>query len=182
MNNTTQHQPTLLKLIIQTSVVHTITYMFTGILALVFLDYTNAFSNGPLACFMRPTDDPMVMAGVLFQPIRGLVFALAFYPLRNSFFGRQKGWLILWWTLVALGILSTFGPAPASIEGMIYTIIPTTITSYVEIVPQALLLSAILVYWVNHPEKKWLNWVLGILFVIAMFLPILGLVTKSIQP
>jgi len=44
-----------------------------------------------------------------------------------------------------------------------------------EVVPQALLLSLILHYWVNHPAQKWLNWVLGIIFAIVMLLPILGL-------
>jgi hypothetical protein len=32
---------------------------------------------------MRPMTDPLVIAGPLFQPLRGLVFALVFYPLRD---------------------------------------------------------------------------------------------------
>jgi hypothetical protein len=172
-------RPTIASLIVKTGIVHTLTYMFMGILAFNFLNYTQAFSSGPLACFMRPTSDPLIMLGPLFQPIRGLIFALAFYPLREPLFGRKNGWLVMWWLLVALGILSTFGPAPASIEGMIYTIVPTTFTSYVEIVPQAFLLSTILYYWINHPEKKWLNWVLGILFFIAMVLPLLGRLAQA---
>lgn len=64
---------------------------------------------------------------------------------------------------------------------MIYTIIPTTLTSYVEIVPQAFLLSAILYYWVNHPEMNWLNWMVGILFVIAILLPVLGVLAVRMQ-
>ena len=87
---------------------------------------------------MRPTTDPMVMAGPLFQPIRGLVFALVFYPLREILFTKKNGWLIMWWILVALGILSTFGPAPGSIEGMIYTVIPlrSQLTGWLEVVPK----------------------------------------------
>jgi hypothetical protein len=177
MDNTSR--PTIASLIVKTGIAHTLTYMFMGILAFNFLNYTQAFSSGPLACFMRPTSDPLIMLGPLFQPIRGLIFALAFYPLREPLFGRKNGWLVMWWLLVALGILSTFGPAPASIEGMIYTTVPTTFTSYVEIVPQAFLLSAILYYWINHPEKKWLNWLLGILFIIAMALPLLGRLAQS---
>ncbi len=92
----------------------------------------------------------IVMAGPLFAPIRGLIFALAFYPLRETLFGRKKGWLIVWWLLVALGILSTFGPAPGSVEGMLYTVIPITqqLSGWLEVIPQALLLSVILFYWV----------------------------------
>lgn len=172
MNNSSQ--PTLWGLIVKTSVAHTLTYFLMGILAYNFLNYSQAFASGALACFMRPTDSPWVAAGPMLQPIRGLIFALAFYPLREIFFGRRNGWLILGWVLVALGILSTFGAATGSIEGMIYTIIPTSITSYVEVVPQAFLFSALLFYWVNHPEKKWLNWVLGILFALVMLMSALG--------
>ncbi len=177
MNNI--HEPRLLGLIIKAVVVHTITYFVMGILAYTFLNYTEAFANGPLACLMRPTTDVWVKAGVLFQPIRGVIFALVFYPLRGPLFGKKNGWLVMWWTLVGLGILSTFGPAPASIEGMIYTNLPLpSISSYIEVVPQALLLSAILFYWVTHPDKKWLSWLLGGLFVVIMLLPILGLLVK----
>jgi hypothetical protein len=57
--------------------------------------------------------------------------------------------------------------------------IRSQITGWLEIVPQAILLSALLCYWVNHPEKKWLNWVLGILFFVAMALPVLGLLVRK---
>ena len=82
---------------------------------------------------------------------------------------------------MALGILSTFGPAPGSIEGMIYTLIPLTdqLTGLLEVVPQALLLSVILFYWVNHPEKKWLNRVLGSVFFLMLLLPVLGLLVAQ---
>ncbi|MBK8780643.1 MAG: hypothetical protein IPO22_02315 [Anaerolineales bacterium] len=93
---------------------------------------------------------------------------------------QQKKWLAhLWWTLVALGILSTFGAAPGSVEGIIYTIIPTSITSYVEVVPQAFLLSAILYYWINHPEKKWMNWVMGILFLLVVLMSVMGVMAAN---
>jgi hypothetical protein len=175
----TSNKPTLTELIIKTSVVHTVTYFVMGILALTFLNYSEAFSTGALGSFMRPTDSAWVAAGPMFQPIRGLIFALAFYPLREIFFNRKNGWLILWWVLVALGVLSTFGAAPGSVEGMIYTVIPVTITSYVEVVPQAFLLSAILFYWVNHPEKKWISWVLGIFFVLIILMSALGVMAAN---
>src|SRR5689334_15660340 len=168
----TSNQPTLGALIVKTSLVHTVTYFVMGILAFKFLNYTEAFANGPLGLFMRPTDSPWVAAGPMFQPIRGLIFALAFYPLREIFFSRKNGWLILWWVLVALGILSTFGAAPGSVEGIIYTVIPVSVTSYLEVVPQAFLLSAVLFHWINHPEKKWISWVLGIFFILIILMSV----------
>jgi len=175
------HQPSLLGLCSKTAVVHTITYFFMGALASTLLNYKEAFARPEMACWMRQFNDPLVMAGPLFQPIRGSVFALAFYPLREVLFGQKGGWLVLWWVLVALGILCTFGPALGSIEGMIYTLVPrlNQIKGWIEVVPQALLLSALLCYWVNRPDKKWLNWTMGIVFVLLMVLPILGLVSRK---
>ncbi len=170
-------QPGLLGLTARTIVVHTITYFLMGLLASTLLGYAQAFAAPWMACWMRQLDDPMVAVGPLLQPVRGLIFALVFYPLRGVLFGRKNGWLIMWWLLVALGILSTFGPAPGSVEGMLYTVIPISqqLSGWLEVVPQALLLSAILFYWVNHPQQRWLNWVLGILFVVTLLLPALGL-------
>lgn len=175
-------KPGLPTLAVKTIVVHTITYFLMGLLASTLLGYAEAFAKPWMACWMRQTDDAIVMAGPLFQPIRGLIFALAFYPLREVLFGKKKGWLVQWWLLVALGILSTFGPAPGSVEGMLYTVIPVSqqMTGWLEVVPQALLLSAILFYWVNHPEKRWLNWLMGALFVVMLVLPALGLLVTAL--
>ncbi|MBN1875603.1 MAG: hypothetical protein JXA33_15365 [Anaerolineae bacterium] len=169
-------QPGLLELIVKTSVSHTMSYFLMGLIASTSLNYAARFARPEMICWMRQLDDPLVMAGPLFQPIRGVIFALAFYPLREIVF-KKRGWLVMGWLLTALGILSTFGPAPGSVEGMIYTVLPILgqITGWLEVVPQAFLLSALLFYWVKHPEKRWLNWVLGIGFVLILLLPILGL-------
>jgi hypothetical protein len=122
------------------------------------------------------------MAGPLFQPIRGIIFASALYPLRGVLFAERRGWLILWWLLLALGVLSTFGPASGSVEGLIYTIIPARaqILGLWEVLLQSLLFSVILFYWVNHPGKRWLDWTLVVAFSIVVILAVLGLlVTPS---
>jgi hypothetical protein len=170
-------RPGIVALLVKTIVVHTITYFLMGLLAFTLLGYAEVFARPWMVCWMRQTNDTLVIAGTLFQPIRGLIFGLAFYPLRESVFGKKNGWLVLWWLLVALGILSTFGPAPGSVEGLLYTVIPVSqqMSGWLEVVPQALLLSAILFYWVNHPEKRWLNWLMGVVFVVALLLPTLGL-------
>ncbi len=161
----------------KTVVVHAITYFVMGLLASTLLDYGSWYAESYLSGFMRQIDDPIVMAGPLFQPIRGLLFAVVFYLLRDLLFGRKNGWLIMWVMLVFVGILSTFGPSPGSVEGMIYTIVPfwDHLKGWPEVMIQALLFSLILAYWVNHPEKRWLTWLLVALFVIMMLLPALGL-------
>jgi hypothetical protein len=82
----------------------------------------------------------------------------------------------MWLLLVVVGIFSTFGPSPGSIEGMIYTTLPLgfQLIGLPEVILQSLLLSVILCYWVKHPEKKWLNWALGALFLLVLLFAGLG--------
>lgn len=170
----------LFGLTVKTLIVHTVTYMFVGLFAFIFLDYSEGFTAPELACWMRQTNDPMITAGPLIQPIRGIIFGLAFYPIREVLFRKKSGWLITWWLLVALGILSTFGPAPGSVEGLLYTILPVSYTTYLEIGVQSFLLSLILFLWVNNSDKRWLSWVLGILFGITIFLSAMGVITSGL--
>ena len=169
--------PRFAPLAIKTVVVHTITYVIAGVLALKINHYDTTFAQPPLSYVMRPTTSRLVMAGPLFQPIRGLIFATAIYPLRDVLFGTRRGWLVLWWLLLALGVLSTCGPAAGSVEGLIYTTIPARaqILGLWEVVLQSLLLSIVLVHWVNRPHERWLNWTLGVTFTVVMLLPVHGL-------
>jgi hypothetical protein len=172
---------TLPSLTIKTIVVHTVTYFVAGILAYTINDYRTTYSQPPLSYLMRPTTDRLVMAGTLFQPIRGVIFALAFYPLRSVLFATPRGWLTLWWLLLALGVFSTFGPAFGSVEGLIYTTIPvrSQLLGLWEVVLQSFVFSFILFRWVDQPNKRWLSWTLGAAFCIVLLLPVLGLLTTK---
>ena len=112
---------TLGGIVLRTVVVHTTTYMFVGAIALVAFDYPTLFAEPWFRDFFRPINDPMVMAGPLFQPIRGVLFGVVFYLLHVSLFGTKHGWATIWIILVVVGVLSTFGAAPGSVEGLIYT-------------------------------------------------------------
>ena len=176
MENT---QPRFLTLAAKTVVSHTLTYFVMGILAFHFLHYAD-FINKPDSG-MRPTTSPFVMLGPALQIFRGVLFASVLYPFREILFGRRNGWLLIAWILIGIGILGTFAAPPGSLEGYIYTTVPIRLQlrGYLEIVPQALLLSALLFYWVRHPGKTWLNWLLGLGYVILAFLPILGLLASK---
>jgi len=171
----TNPQPRFLPLAAKTAVCHTITYFIMGLLAYRFLHYAELFAQPNSG--MRPVTDPLVLAGPLFQPLRGVLFAAVFYPFRETLFGRKHGWLLMGWMLIAVGILGTFAAAPGSMEGLIYTTIPVGVQlrGLLEIIPQALLLSALLYYWVNNPGKKWLTWLLTIVFALLMAVSVLGL-------
>ena len=157
-------RPSLGELVVKTIVTHTLTYFLVGLAAFWSFAYARKFAEPGVRSLMRQTDDPLVMAGPLFQPIRGLLFGLVFYLLREPLFGARTGWLVLWLVLVVVGILGTFGPAPGSVEGMIYTTLPFRfqLESLPEIVVQALALSTLVVASglhcitcrQNRPEKE----------------------------
>lgn len=164
-------------LTLKTIVAHTITYFLVGLVAFTVLNYTELYARPEVAAYMRQTSDPIVALGPALQPIRGVLFAVVFYLLRDSLFGRKHGWLIMWAMLALLGIFSTFGPASGSVEGLIYTTIPASDQfsgGLLEVLTQSLLFAALLTYWVNHPQKRWLTWLLAIAFVLVMLMSIMG--------
>ena len=113
----TQKRPTLLEALVKTIVTHTVTYFIMGLLASTILDYARFFAESGLNVMMRPTSDPLVMVGPLFQPIRGILFGLVFYLLREPFFGKKNVWLVMWIVPVVGGILGTVGPSPLFLQG-----------------------------------------------------------------
>jgi hypothetical protein len=172
-------QPRFFPLAAKTVVCHTITYFVMGALAFHFLHYANVINNPKSG--LRPVTSPWVLLGAPLQVFRGVLFATVFYPFRERLFRGKNGWLLMGWMLIALGILGTFAAPPGSLEGFIYTTTPAAsqLLGYLEVVPQALLLSALLCYWVNHREKKWLNWMLGIVYALCVILPIAGLIAPK---
>ena len=146
-------QPRFLTLAVKTVICHTLTYFVMGALAYHFLHYADVM-NKPNSG-LRPATDPLIMFGTALQVVRGVLFATVFYPFREILFGRKNGWLLMAWMLIGLGILGTFAAPPGSLQGFIFTMTPAAsqLRGYLEVVPQALLLSALLFYWVRHPEK-----------------------------
>jgi hypothetical protein len=162
---------------LKAAIVHTVSYFVVGLLAFTFFDYSTKFADPIVANMFRQTDHPLVAAGPLFQVLRGFLFGVVFYFLREMIFPRKHGWLILWLVLIIVGILSPFGAAPSSIEGMVYTVLPSWfhIVGLPEILVQSGLLAFLTHYWVNHPEKKWLNWIFGITFILTILMSSLGI-------
>jgi hypothetical protein len=86
----------------------------------------------------------------------------------------------MWWLLSALGILSTFGPAPGSIEGIVYTILPLSISTYLEVTLQSFALSGILFLWINNSNKRWLTWIMSTIFVLLLLATVMGIFSSNI--
>jgi len=171
---------TLWTVVAKTTVVHTVTYFTVGLVAMGVFRYSRRLADPAISATMRGTDDPLVRAGVLFQPIRGALFGLVFYLLRDVVFAQSTGWLVLWATLVVLGIVSTFGPARGSIEGLIYLKHPFTKlwVGMFEVLFQSFLLAVVTFCWVTQADSVWLTRILLFLFAISLVLPALGLLAR----
>jgi hypothetical protein len=169
-------KPSLASTLVKTTLTHTVTYFLMGLAALALLGYADKYADPAVSTLMRQTTDPLVAAGPLFQVIRGVLFGLVIFLLRDLVLDRKHGWLTLWVVLVIVGVISPFGAAPASIEGMIYTTLPLWfhINGLPEILLQSLLLAGIATWWINHPQNKWMGWLMGIIFTIILLLGTAG--------
>ena len=75
-------------IVLKTLVTHTLTYSLAGMLALTLFNYAELFADPNNEYPMRLVSNPLVIAGPLFQPIRGLLFGIVFYLLRDILFRR----------------------------------------------------------------------------------------------
>lgn len=171
-------QPSFWSILYRTIVVHTVTYFATGVAAAILLDYAARMNRPDVAPIIRKITDPILMASPLFQPIRATLLAVVFYLFKDVLFGKPKGWLTMWCMLVVVGILTPFSASWGGIEGMIFFNLPVWdhIVGWPEVLIQTLLLSAVLTYWVNHPESKRLRIILFLGFVLTLLLPTILLV------
>jgi len=139
---------------IKIMVVHTATYIAAGILALHFL-YSKGFWDQAVASgYMRPLTSKWVMFGPLLQPIRGFTYALALWPFREFILSRKYGWFSIWSLFLVFGIFGTPGPAPGSMESLIYTQTPfwAQMRGMPELLLQTLVFSVLVFYWDRRKE------------------------------
>jgi len=160
--------------------IHAITYFIVGILAMNIFNYKELFASENLNSFMKPIDSAMVALGPVLQIIRGLIFASVLWSFKSVFLSQKFGWFKLWLLFIGLSILSTFGPAIGSIDGMIYTTIPVSqqILFLPELIIQSFLLSFLIFYWYRKPRKAY-NIISIILVVLISLMSIAGYLTLS---
>ncbi len=172
-------QPTFRSILYRTVVTHTVTYFATGIVAAGLLGYATRMTRPDVAPIIRAITDPILIATPLFQPLRAALLAIVFFLLREALFGKRRSWLILWCTLVVLGVLTPFSASWGGIEGMIFFNLPLWdhLAGWPEVLSQTLLLSVILTYWIDHPKSKRLGIILLGGFMLTMLLPMIALLT-----
>jgi hypothetical protein len=137
-------------------VLHTLTYILFGIIFFHVNDYASTMGVAEGSEHMRRTTSLWVYMGPLFQPIRGLLYAIALFPFRRILLEQKHGWLALWGLLMVVGILSTSGPNPGSIEGIVYTRVPLLVhlRYSAEVYLQTLSFAWLLVRWDKSSTRR----------------------------
>ncbi len=126
---------------------HIFTYLLCGLIFRQLLNYEDAYLE--LLGF-KPMDEISGLAVILGQIVRGILLGIVVWWIKDSVIGKKLAWLKLWAILVILGIVSTYGTAPGSIEGLIYLApvdVPVNIVSSIfEVLLQPLLFSIIVTF------------------------------------
>ncbi|MCI8346893.1 MAG: hypothetical protein HFJ12_02970 [Bacilli bacterium] len=104
------------KFILKVTIAHVLTYIVCGMVFSQIFSYQNSLSDAG----MRDMNSLIVGLAPIFQIVRGLLFAVVLWWLKDVFMNKKFGWLKLWFILIILGIFNTPGTAPGSIEGFIY--------------------------------------------------------------
>jgi hypothetical protein len=140
---------TFMMFVLRVIVAHTLTYFIYGVIMSNIFDYNAIFAREIIRDFMLPIGERNVFLHLFMQPVRGLIFAIALWPIRDLLLERKHGWHILWGLLVSIGILSTAAAAPSSIEGILYSRIPMWyhLMGLPEIALQTLIFSIWVVWW-----------------------------------
>lgn len=136
---------------------HILTYFVVGLLAFTLLDYRSLYAQTELRHLMRPTSSAWVAAGPVLQVIRGVVFGLVLWPVRDIIVEAKRGTLVLWALLVGLAVFGAAGPAPGSLEGFLFTTVPWTVQllGLPEVLVQTLLMAWLLGVWHRNPSRRW---------------------------
>lgn len=141
-------------------IVHFTTYLIAGLIFSSVFNYKAIFEMDIIKDYYISYYDHNIILGPLMQPIRGLLFAMVLYPLKDYFLKKKKGWINLWFLIIVIGIFSTPSASPSSIEGFLFTKVPLWfhLMGLPEILTQTLAFSFLLIYWLKKPitlkEKK----------------------------
>ncbi|MDA3730896.1 hypothetical protein PBV87_05200 [Niameybacter massiliensis] len=140
-----------LKFIGKVTAIHVITYILCGMFFSTIFNYEGLFELGNAKYFMRPAYGIGAVIGPLVQIVRGALFGCVLLLVKDSFIGKKYGALKLWAVLAIVGIINTPGPAPCSIEGIIYTQLP--LEFHLKGAPEILIQTLLFSYFVTRTQK-----------------------------
>ena len=105
-----------IKFVAKATITHVVTYMFCGVIAMALFNYYKHVET----IGMKSTDEINMLLLLFGQLVRGVLFGIVIWWIRDSIIGKKLAWLKLWAILVIVGIIGVYAPAPGSIEGIIY--------------------------------------------------------------
>lgn len=105
-----------IRFILKVTIIHVLTYIVCGMFSMILFDYDSSVTQ----IGMRDTNSLIVGLAPLFQIIRGCLFGVVLWIVRDAFISKQNGWLIIWLLILILGIFNTPATSPGSIEYFIY--------------------------------------------------------------
>ncbi|MFO7923643.1 MAG: hypothetical protein R6U58_08115 [Bacteroidales bacterium] len=147
-------RPRLLPYLGRFTLLHLVTYFAIGF---VFLAFQSALpESGRIAIDFYESFRPLGFMTIAGQILRGLAFALVFYPFYNVLFENPHGRLILFGALWGVALFGSVEPQPGSIEGIIYTTISFTEHLYVliAVAVQMLLFVWLFFKWETLSRKR----------------------------
>lgn len=117
-------QPQILPYLGRFTLLHLLTYILIGFLFNIFQNTLP--ESGRIALDYYEPFRPIGIMAMIGQVLRGLAFALVFYPFYNVLFENRRGRLILFGAMWGVALFGSVEPQPGSIEGIIYTTISFT--------------------------------------------------------
>lgn len=140
--------------ILKVTIIHVITYIVCGMLSMMLFDYKSSVEQ----IGMRDTSSLIVSLAPLFQIVRGFLFGIVLWIIRDVFLSKKNGWLIIWIIILILGVFNTPATSPCSIEYFIYCepasgTLKVVFGGLIEILMQTFLFSIISFYAVKHCKK-----------------------------
>lgn len=135
---------------------HVVTYLVCGLIFMNLMNYEKEFIQNQYFAHFRSLDSPIVRAAILFQFIRGGMFALILYPFREKIIQSKYGWIMLFSIIYGLTCIGSVNATPGSIEGFIYTevSIKEHLVGMPEVIVQALGFSMLFWLWERRAEAK----------------------------
>ena len=135
---------------------HVITYW---VVAFIAMPLTFSYIDSMVELMgIKPLDEINMGVVMVGQIIRGFLFGVVIWWIKDSIIGKKLAWLKLWAILVILGIFNVYGLVHGSIQGMIYLVpiegLPVSANfGILEILAQPLLFSIVVTFHTYTPTK-----------------------------
>lgn len=140
------------KFVLKVTGLHLLTYVVCGIIFSVLFDYHSLFTMEGVKDFMKEVGGTSTHIGPWVNVLRGILFGLVLLLFKDTFLGQRFSWLKLWGILSVIGIINTPGPAPFSIEGVVYTTLP--LEFHLKGLPEILVQTLMFAYFMAKPASN----------------------------